>query len=305
VQEIDWSIFVKPGGTLRVDAKVKDSELDHSNFVEQRVKDAVVDQFMDKFGERPSVDKDEPDLRIAIHIFRDRVTLQVDTSGHSLHRRGWRKAQGFAPLAETLAAAIVMSTHWNYKAPLIDPFCGSGTLLIEAGLLATNTAPGLFRKRFGFQLWDGHNKEGFEHLKDRLRKEIRPLGKTRLIGNDLEAGRLQDVEDNAEIAGFSDNIQLESGNATEFDFKPGWNACVVTNPPYGERIGDVRDLMPVYRAFGERLRDRGQGYEVAIFSGNTDLASQLSMKFLRSLPLKNGAIECEILQGVIPETSKD
>lgn len=305
VKEIDWTTFVKPNGTLRVDAKVKDSSLDHSNYVEQRVKDAVADQFKEKFGERPSVDKDEPDLRIAIHIFRDRVTLQVDTSGHSLHRRGWRKAQGFAPLAETLAAAIVMSTKWNRKAPLIDPFCGSGTLLIEAGLLATNTAPGLFRKRFGFQSWEDHDKAGFERLKDKLRKEIRPLGKTQLIGNDLEGGRLRDVEDNAEVAGFGGKLRLQSGNASDFDFKPGWNACIVTNPPYGERIGDVRDLIPVYRAFGELLRSRAGGCEVAIFSGNRDLAAELQMKYLRPLFLKNGAIECEILQGVIPEPAGD
>jgi putative N6-adenine-specific DNA methylase len=301
VQKVDWSTFVKPNGTLRVDAKVKDSALDHSNYVEQRVKDAVVDQFRDKFGERPGVDKDEPDLRIAVHIFRDRVTLQVDTSGHSLHRRGWRKTQGFAPLAETLAAAIVMSTNWNLKAPLVDPFCGSGTLLIEAGLLATNTAPGLFRPRFGFQAWEGHDSTGFERLKDELRGEIRPLGKTQLIGNDLEGGRLRDAEENAESAGFGGKLRLQSGDAREFDFRPGWNACIVTNPPYGERIGDVRDLLPVYRAFGELLRSKAGGYEVAIFSGNSDLAAELNMKELRSMPLKNGAIECEILQGKIPE----
>ncbi|MFT4709798.1 MAG: 23S rRNA G2445 N2-methylase RlmL [Bacteroidia bacterium] len=301
VKAIDWTTFVKPTGTLRVDAKVKDSELDHSNYVEQRVKDAVADQFVDKFGERPSVDKDEPDLRIAVHIFRDRVTLQVDTSGHSLHRRGYRQAQGRAPLAETLAAAIVMSTGWNLKAPVIDPFCGSGTLLIEAGLLATNTAPGLFRKSFGFQNWEGHDAAGFAKLKDKLRAEIRPLGKTQLIGSDIEPGRLEDIEQNAEAAGLGGKFKLEVGDACAFDFKPGWNACVITNPPYGERIGDVRDLVPTYREFGERLRKLCGGYEVAIFSGNEELAKELYLENMRSLPLKNGAINCEIIQGVLPE----
>jgi len=155
-KKIDWAQFLKPEGSFFVDAQCKESSLDHSQFIAQRTKDAVVDSFRDSQGVRPSVAKEDADLRIHVHLWRDRCTLSVDTSGDSLHKRGWRTYQGFAPVAETIAAAIILQSSWNRRAPLIDPFCGSGTLLMEAGLLASNTAPGLTRS-FGFERWPHHD----------------------------------------------------------------------------------------------------------------------------------------------------
>jgi len=295
----DWAPYLKPEGTLRVDAKVGRSVLDHSQFVEQRVKDAIVDQFQERYGARPSVDKDEPDLRVAVHITQDRVTLQLDSSGHSLHRRGWRRSQGRAPLAETLAAAMLLASGWDRRAPVLDPFCGSGTILVEAALLATNTAPGLFRERFGFQSWDGHDAAGFERMREQLRGEARPLGKLRLMGSDRDPERVEDTLQNLAAAGFegAKNVVVRVAEASELELKPGWNALIATNPPYGERIGDVNELRGVYRDLGARLRAEAAGYRAAILTGNPELADALALPELERMAIKNGAIDCQLLLG--------
>lgn len=302
----DWSRFLQPTGSLRVDAKIKQSKLDHSQFVEQRVKDAVVDQFQAKFGVRPTVDKDEPDLRIGIHLFQDRVTLQVDSSGHSLHRRGYRQAQGLAPLAETLAAAILLSSQWNRRAPVLDPFMGSGTILVEAAMLASGAAPALYRPRFGFENWEGHDAEGFERFRQKLEAARQPLGKLRLVGRDLDPERLDDTRENLAAAGFdpdSANFDLGCGDALDFPFKPGWNALLATNPPYGQRVGDVAELVPVFRDLGKLLRRTAGGYEVSLLSGDPALSSALALPELTRTRILNGAIECELLGGIVPEGS--
>lgn len=297
----DWAPFLAPTGTLRVDAKVRASRLDHSQFVEQRVKDAIVDQFQQRHGVRPSVDKDEPDLRVAVHLYQDRVTLQLDSSGHSLHRRGYRRQQGKAPLAETLAAAMLLASGWDRRAPVVDPFCGSGTLLVEAAMLATGTAPGLLRDRFGFEAWQGHDAAGFARLKDELRAAARPLGKLRLLGSDREPERLDDVRTNLEAAGFGGarNVELRHGDAADVELKPGWNALVATNPPYGERVGDVDALRPVHRALGARLRSEAAGYRVALLTGSPELAGELGLPELEPMAIKNGALDCQLLLGEI------
>jgi len=164
---IDWSRFLEPEGRLVVAAHSNESVLDHTLFVEQRVKDAICDQFRERTGKRPSVDKEAPDLGVHVHLFRDRCSLLVDTSGESLHKRGWRRYQGRAPLAETLAAAVVLDSGWDKRSPLVDPMCGSGTILVEAAWLALGIAPGSLRERFAFERW----KEWEPALSARLRTE--------------------------------------------------------------------------------------------------------------------------------------
>ena len=182
VAGVEWSRFVTPAGTLVVDAQARASALDHTQFIAQRVKDAVVDQLRARSGQRPSVDKDDPDLRIHLHLYRDRATLSVDTSGASLHKRGWRRYQGPAPLSETLAAAIVLLSGWDRRAPLLDPFCGSGTILVEAASLAAGLAPGRFR-RFGFERWPNHDPAGYAVLRDRVAAAGRSANKVIVLGS--------------------------------------------------------------------------------------------------------------------------
>ncbi|MBI5364791.1 MAG: RNA methyltransferase [Planctomycetes bacterium] len=294
-QSVDWSRFLRPEGTLRVDAQSKESTLEHTLFVAQRVKDAVVDQFRERTGARPAVDKDAPDLPIHVHLFRDRCTLSVDTSGDSLHLRGWRRFQGRAPLAETLGAALVLASEWDARAPLVDPFCGSGTVAIEAALVASDTAPGLFRERFAFQRWPGHDAAAWSALREAAHARIRPAKRVLIHASDADARAVEGARENAAAAGVEAWIRFEVARAETLALKPGWNAWIVTNPPYGERIGDDGDLRELYPRFGALLRERCAGYRVALLSGNPRLARALGVEPKQRIALENGGLACELL----------
>ncbi|QDU65009.1 THUMP domain-containing class I SAM-dependent RNA methyltransferase [Engelhardtia mirabilis] len=295
VQAVDWRRFLPPGGTLAVDARSRDSELNHSQFVAQRVKDAVVDQLRESRGERPSVDRDQPTLRIDLHLYRDRATLSVDTSGGSLHKRGWRRAQGRAPLNECLAAGVVQLSGWDARSPLVDPFCGSGTILIEAAQIACSIAPGLFRDHFGFELWPGHDGRAYTALREAIGAETRPLGKRRIVGMDHDPERVEQTLENLDSAGI-EGVTVEKAAALKFEPRPGWNAWIVTNPPYGERVGDEARLLALYRDFGALLREHCSGYQLALLSGNPRLAKALGLQPDERIPLANGGLECELLR---------
>jgi 23S rRNA G2445 N2-methylase RlmL len=299
VKAFDWSVFIGAEGSFVVDAQSRDSELNHSRYIEQRVKDAVVDRFREATGVRPDVDRVDPDLRIHLHVFKNRATLSVDTSGDSLHKRGWRRHQGRAPLAETLAAAVVQFSRWDGRAPLIDPFCGSGTILVEAALLAANTAPGIFRKQFGFERWAGHEAAAFARAKDAARALERIPRKLQLVGLDYDRARLEEARENVGAAGLEGRVELEQGDARDFAPRPGWNAWIVTNPPYGERVGEVSKLVPVYQRFGKRLRENCGGYHLALLSGEPALARALGIPTDERVALVNGALECELLLAAI------
>lgn len=301
---VDWSPFLRPEGTFVVDARSKESALDHTLFVEQRVKDAVADAFREKHGVRPSVSKEAPGLGIHVHLFRDRCTLLADTSGESLHKRGWRRFQGRAPLAETLAAAIVLLAEWDGRAPLLDPFCGSGTILVEAALIAGRIAPGLFRERFAFEGWPGHDAARWRALKDAARREAAGGVPAKLVlrGWDADPEAVAGARENAAAAGLEGRIVVEPGDARSFAPKRGWNALVATNPPYGERVGgESRDLESLYRDFGAALREHGGGYRFAILSGGSPaLDAALGLAPEKTIALLNGAIECRLLLGEVP-----
>jgi len=292
---IDWARFLEPEEKLVVAAHSNESVLDHTLFVEQRVKDAICDQFRERTGKRPSVDKEAPDLGVHVHLFRDRCSLLVDTSGESLHKRGWRRYQGRAPLAETLAAAVVLDSGWDRRSPLVDPFCGSGTILVEAAWLALGIAPGSLRERFAFERW----KEWEPQLSLRMRADARKgeqrSGKLILRGSDVDADTLEGARNNLEGAGLTGRIEFERGRAETYEYKRGWNAWIASNPPYGERIGDERELEGLFARFGARLRERCQGWHVTLLSGNPKLTQALGLKAGRVRAVQNGAIACELL----------
>lgn len=294
-RELDWSRFFGPGATLAVTARSRESQLDHTLFVAQRVKDAVVDQMVERTGARPSVDLDAPSVRLYAHLFRDRCSLFADTSGESLHKRGWRRFQGRAPLAETLAAAVVMLSRWDRRAPLVDPFCGSGTLLVEAALLAADHAPGLFRARFGFEGLPGFDRRAWEAMREAARKRAALPNKLVLRGSDADAAAIEGARANLAAAELEARVELEVAHTEDFAPRSGWNAWIVTNPPYGERVGEARELEPVYEGFGARLREHCAGYHLALLSGNARLAERLRLRTGERIPLKNGALDCELL----------
>ncbi len=295
-REVEWERLIRPDARIVIDAQSRDSQLNHTRYVEQLVKDAIVDRFRALTGERPSVDKQDFDLRVHVHLARDRATLSIDTSGHSLHRRGWRKHQGRAPLSETSAAGIVLQSGWNRKAPLLDPFCGTGTILIEAALIASNTAPGYFREQFGFERWLDHDRNLTEGERKKALAQIQIPKKLSILGWDRDPERIEEARENIESAGVQDIVTVERAPVRDFAPRPGWNAWIVTNPPYGERVGDVKQLLPLYRDFGTSLREHCEGYHLALLSGNVDLARELGFAKAAKTMLKNGAIDCELIQ---------
>ena len=295
-REIAWEQLIPPQARIVVDAQSRDSNLNHTRYVEQLVKDAVVDRFRDATGERPSVDKEDFDLRIHVHLARDRATISADTSGHSLHRRGWRVHQGRSPLAETSAAGIVLHSGWDRRAPLLDPFCGTGTILIEAALIAKNRAPGIFREEFGFERWSDNDSKLVAAERAAARKaEVAPR-KLSILGWDRDPSRVEEARENVHAAGVEDIVTIERAPVRDFAPRKGWNAWIVTNPPYGERVGDVAQLTPMYRDFGASLREQCSGYRLALLSGNEDLARELGFRDSERIALKNGAIDCELIQ---------
>ncbi len=300
VGEIDWRRFIEPRGSLVVSAQTKDSRLDHSLFIEQRTKDAIVDQFAARDGVRPSVDKQSPDVFVHVHLFRDRCIVSVDTAGVSLHKRGWRCFQGRAPLAETLGAAIVLMSQWDGRAPLVDPFCGSGTILIEAAMIALNVPPGIFRDEFGFERFPGHDADAWRSMCDRAADEIRTSRRLTLRGGDHDARVVEGARENLASAGLAEHVDIEVADALSIELRPGWNAWIVTNPPYGERVASDVALTTLYRRFGERLKQRARGYRLALLSGNPELSRALDLRASGVDELSNGAISCQLLRARIP-----
>jgi 23S rRNA (guanine2445-N2)-methyltransferase / 23S rRNA (guanine2069-N7)-methyltransferase len=298
VAEVDWSRFLRPDGRLWIDAQAKESTLSHSRFVAQRVKDGIVDQLRAADGTRPEIERDEPDLRAHVHLFRDRATLSVDTSGASLHLRGWRVAQGQAPLAETLAATVVLASGWDRRSPLVDPFCGSGTLLVEAALLAANIAPGLTRARFGFESWIDHYEAGWQRERATAAAARVAVPKLRLVARDRDAARVDETSAHLTALGIEAQCTFEVGAALGWRPRAGWNAHVLSNLPYGERIGEDEDIIALHREFGALLRTHASGYSASLLVGSPSLAKRLSLQGER-LELVNGGLDVVLLNAAL------
>jgi len=298
--EIPWERWLAPGGSLAVQAQSSESALEHTQFLEQRVKDAVVDRFRARAGTRPAVDLVDPDLRIHLHLWRDRATLSLDTSGEALHKRGWRVHQGKAPLAENLAAAMLLYSDWDRRAPLVDPFCGSGTIVIEAALLAAGIAMGA-RRAFGFERWLDHDARSFSKLRAACSDSSAPKKRPILVGSDLDPERVAEARANAEHAGVGDWVRFEVADARELALKRGWNASIVSNAPYGVRVGarEGSEIGQLYRTFGARLREQGKGCTLALLTLANEHVEALGLRGLRRIALVNGGLECWLALGVV------
>jgi len=304
VQGIDWSRHLSATGTLAVDAVGTTSSLRHTQFAAQRVKDAIVDQFRERTGARPDVDPERPSVRVHLRLHRDRATLSLDLSGAPLHRRGWRRGQGEAPLKENLAAAMLLRGGWRdifaAGGALIDPMCGAGTLLIEGALMAAGVAPGLQREYFGFLGWLGHDAALWSALvadaKARADEALRKLPAA-FFGYDDDPRVLGEARRNAQAAGVAGFLRLARQDVGHLR-RPAECAApglVVCNPPYGERIGDGSELPALYRCFGERLRSEFTGWRAAILTLDDGLGHALGLRAQKRYVLYNGALECRLL----------
>ena len=289
VKSIEWTDFLNNTDSCAVDAVVFSETFRHSKFVAYKVKDAIVDYFRERTGNRPSVRINNPDLAINIHIAENQCTLSLDSSGESLHRRGYRQEQVEAPLNEVLAAGMILMTGWRGECDLIDPMCGSGTIPIEAALIARNIAPGVFRKEFGFEKWKDFDQELFDNIYNDDSKEREFTHKIYGYDNNPKANEI--ATHNVKAAGVSKDVVLRIQPFQQFE-QPTEKSIIITNPPYGERIS-ANDLLGLYQMIGERLKHAFVGNDAWILSYRDECFDQIGLKPSVKVPLFNGALECQ------------
>lgn len=290
-----WEKLIPSNGYVSVTSTVDHFTVNNNLFVNVKVKDAIADRIRAQAGERPD---SGPDLdRTVIHLFwkEDHAEVFIDTSGHTLAKHGYRKIPGKAPMLEALAAATVMATKWDPKVPFINPMCGSGTLAIEAALMATGRYPGLFRKNYGFMHLVGYEQELYDAEMDRLRKEIVEVAGLQIIATDLRKDAVDTAEVNAEVAGVRDLIRFSVGDfeSTEIPPPPG---VIFFNPEYGERMGELSELEILYGRMGDFLKKKCQGYHGFIFTGNLDLAKKIGLHARRRTEFYNAKLDCRLLE---------
>ena len=295
---LDWERWLHPSQTFRVDASGIAPGLNHSHFSALQVKNAVVDRQRDLWGKRSSIDLDAPDLALHLHLARGEAVLSLDGSGGSLHRRGYRAAMGAAPLKENLAAGLIHLTDWDGRAPLVDPCCGSATLLIEAATTALQMAPGLNRP-FALEGWADFDPDLWQQEQARARERKRPDAELpALLGIEQDPNIADQARDNVRAAGLNGLIEIRSGSFEDQPLPQG-PGVLVCNPPYGQRIGHEADLEQLYGALGRFARSQASGWRLWLLSGNANLTGALRMKASRRIPVSNGGIDCRWLHYAI------
>ncbi|WP_303722887.1 bifunctional 23S rRNA (guanine(2069)-N(7))-methyltransferase RlmK/23S rRNA (guanine(2445)-N(2))-methyltransferase RlmL [Malonomonas rubra] len=312
VQKIDWSQHFAVTSSFAIDCTTVRSSITHSRYGALRVKDAIVDQFRTRNGERPSVSVEQPDLRINLHILKDQATLSIDLSGDSLHRRGYRIDGVHAPLKENLAAAILIRGGWPEIAAaggaLVDPMCGSGTLPLEAALIATDTAPGLLRDYFGFLGWRQHDGELWQQLREEaLQRQHAGLQHKQgpIVGYDTDGRAIKFAWQHAQNAGLNKLIHFEKRTLREFSSPAGSETgLLVANPPYGERLGVESELPALYNLLGEKLATQCRGWKAAVITSNPQLGRAIGLRAGKINTLYNGALKCQLLQFELDEKNR-
>lgn len=312
VAAVNWTEHIKPTGTLAVELGGATSGITHTHFGALKTKDAIVDHIRDRTGERPSIDLDQPEVRVDVRLDNDRATVSLDLSGESLHRRAYRARGVAAPLKENLAAAILLRCGWPAIAQaggeFVDPMCGSGTLPIEAALMALDIAPGSMRSHFGFIGWLGHDRELWRRLTEEAQTRRAATADKRIVlrGYDHDPGAVRAAIENVERAKLRGFVHVERRDLEQLKREDGAHAAdthddkaaglIVTNPPYGERIGDQQHLQSLYELLGQKLRENFEGWKGAVFTGNPPLAKALGINARRTHTLFNGRIECRLLR---------
>jgi putative N6-adenine-specific DNA methylase len=293
IKKINWRDFMNNKGTLWIDASLNSENFNHTQYVAQVSKDAIVDQFRGETGFRPSVEKERPDLRLHLHIFKDEVTVSLDSSGDSLHKRGYRNATNLAPLNEVLAAGMIMLSGWERHIQFIDPMCGSGTISIEAALLANNIPPGYYRDDFGFMRWKNFDEELWKLI---LEKSIEKIGEHQpeILTSDISANVLKKAKENVHNAKVEDIVQLKKSSF--FDLQATKErGMIFLNPPYGERM-EKDDIPKLYKEIGDKLKKDFPGYTAWLISSNLEGIKKIGLHHTRRITLYNGSLECKFLR---------
>ncbi|NJR31779.1 MAG: RNA methyltransferase [Chamaesiphon sp. CSU_1_12] len=295
IQQIDWGEYLTPELTLAVTVTGKNEQLNHSHFTAIQVKRAITKQQTEKFGARSNVDIAEPNVRINVHIEKDTCTVNLDSSGGSLHRRGYRSAVGDAPLKESLAAALMKMSGWTPDLAFVDPLCGSGTLPLEAAMQALNIAPGIFRDRFGFESWLDFDEKLFDRLlKAAEAGEQQDLQAT-IIGSDRNRDIIEQARANARSSGVERYVNFLQRELADVE-APSDRGILLCNPPYGERLGRDEDLGAFYRLLGDVLKNRFKGWTAFVLSGNKELAKSIGLRSAQRTTVYNGTIACQLMK---------
>ncbi len=293
IKKIDWEQYFKIKNTFAVDSVVYSRLFSHSKYVALKIKDAIVDQFRDKYGKRPYVELDDPDVRISVHISEHKCSILLDSSGDSLHKRGYRIKTNKAPLNEVLAAGMILLSGWDKQSDFIDPMCGSGTLLIEAAMIAYNIPPGIYKKKFGFETWLDFDADLFEEIYEEEHEEKKFEGK--IMGSDVSEIAIRIAKENIDNAALNKKISLTVKPIENYNPPDDKKGFVVTNPPYGERM-KKNEINSFYKVLGDRFKQSYQGYHIWLISNNFDAIKNIGLHPSKKMTLYNGALECKFLE---------
>lgn len=293
VQSIDWTDYISVHQSFMIDATIFSEQFNHSQFVALKSKDAIVDQFKEKYNARPNIDKEHPDLKINIHIQQDLCTVSLDTSGASLHHRGYRTATNIAPINEVLAAGILLLSGWKGQSNFLDPMCGSGTFLVEAAMIACNIPPNINRKEFAFEKWRDWDADLFDKVEESLLKKIVDFPYD-IVGYDKAPSAVAKAKDNARNANLDDYISVQQQNFFETEKQGDEPLHIVFNPPYGERL-DI-DLERFYREIGDTLKQSYPGTNAWFITGNLEALKFVGLKPSRKIKLFNGKLESRLVK---------
>ena len=302
IKKINWENYLKSNGTLAIDAFQSNSIFNNSLFLARFTKDAIVDRFRDKYQQRPNVELINPDLLVNIYINKDYCSVSLDSSGESLHKRGYRKAQVEAPLNEITAAGIIKLTGWQGNNHFFDPMCGSGTLLIEAAMLAMNIPAGYYRHLFGFQKWNDYDTQLFKKICDEANSHIKECD-YKILGADMDKKNLRIAKENLFNAKLHKDIELTLG-AFEEGNPPFNKGVIVMNPPYGERL-PLNDAIDFYKTLGNTLKQKYAGYTAWIFAQQNEGLKHIGLHPTKKINLFNGKLDCKLLKLEMYEGKKN
>jgi len=295
VKKLDWSQYLSTEQSFAVQCTGSNVNLNHTHFTALQIKNAIVDQQKERYRKRSNIDTKQSDLLINAHIENNLCILSLDSSRESLHRRGYHLAMGLAPLKETLAAGILQIAQFNRKVAFYDPLCGSGTLPIEAALVALNIAPGLARSNFGFETWLDFDQTLWQKLKSEAKMSQFERTEAPISGSDLDVGILQQAKSNAHLCGVDKQINFLRRPLA--DVEPNaTNGILICNPPYGKRIGEEENLGSLYRLLGDVLKQRFKGWTAYVLTGNKELAKAIGLRSARRIALDNGSLPCVLLK---------
>ncbi len=290
VEDYDWSAYIKNTQSFAIDSVVFSNHFRHSQYVALKIKDAIVDQFRNKTGKRPSIDTKNPDIRFNVHVFEKEFTISLDSSGDSLHKRGYRDTQHKAPLNEVLAAGMLLLAEWDKNIPLIDPMCGSGTILMEAAMIAFNIPPGFYRNNYGFMKWNNYDHGLWNSIYTNAKSHI-DISKINMIGGDISSNAIDITQKAFMKFGIHKEISLIKTSFMDL-YPKSKTGMLVMNPPYGERMKN-EDLLSLYKMIGDHLKKNFPGFDAWILSSNKEALKHIGLHSSKKYTLFNGPLECK------------